>query len=83
MNYHHPNLSYTVLNPLYSDQNTEEKARDLFLEGVEHEQNGDLFEAIQKYRKAVNLVPDIENKVEEQRCRNDNSIRSKEKEVGK
>ena len=65
------------------NQNTEEKARDLFLEGVEHEQNGDLFEAIQKYRKAVNLVPDIENKVEEQRCRNDNSIRNKEKEVGK
>merc|ERR1711934_635263 len=63
------------------NQNTEEKARDLFLEGVEHEQNGDLFEAIQKYRKAVNLVPDIENKVEEQRCRNDNSIRNKEKEV--
>jgi len=66
-------------NKIY--QNTEEKARDLFLEGVEHEQNGDLFEAIQKYRKAVNLVPDIENKVEEQRCRNDNSIRNKEKEV--
>ena len=55
----------------------------MFLEGVEHEQNGDLFEAIQKYQKAVNLVPDIENKVEEQRCRNDNTIRSKEKEVGK
>jgi len=66
------------------NQNTEQKARDLFLEGVEHEQNGDLFEAIQKYRKAVNLVPDIENKVEEQRCRNDqndNTIKSKEKEV--
>ena len=30
--------------------NTEEKARILFLEGVEHEQNGELFEAIQKYR---------------------------------
>merc|ERR1712008_654889 len=54
------------------NQKTEEKARDLF------------FEAIQKYRKAVNLVPDIENKVEEQRCRNDqndNTIKSKEKEV--
>ena len=33
------------------------------MEGVEHEQNGELFEAIQKYRKAVNLVPDIEFKV--------------------
>jgi len=61
------------------NNNTEEKARDLFLEGVEHEQNGELFEAIQKYRKAVNLVPDIEFKVEEQRCRNDNT-RNKETE---
>merc|ERR1719219_3153279 len=42
---------------------TEERARSFFLEGVEHEQNGELFEAIQKYRKAVNLVPDIEFKV--------------------
>ena len=29
---------------------------------MEHEQNGELFEAIQKYRKAVALVPDIEFK---------------------
>ena len=48
---------------------TEEKARGFFLEGVEHEQNGELFEAIQKYRKAVNLVPDIEFKVEQERRR--------------
>jgi len=40
----------------------EEKARQYFLQGVEHEQNGELFEAIQKYRKAVALVPDIEFK---------------------
>jgi hypothetical protein len=32
------------------------------LAGVEHEQNGEMFEAIQKYRKAVSLVPDIEFK---------------------
>ena len=38
------------------------QARQYFLEGVEHEQNGELFEAIQKYRKAVALVPDIEFK---------------------
>ena len=30
--------------------NTEEKARIFFLEGVEHEQKGEFFEAIQKYR---------------------------------
>ena len=35
----------------------------MFLEGVEHEQNGMLYEAILKYKKAVHLVPDIEYKV--------------------
>jgi len=60
--------------------NTEEKARILFLEGVEHEQNGELFEAIQKYRKAVNLVPDIEFKVEAERRGNDNNLNKEKKE---
>jgi hypothetical protein len=32
----------------------------LFLKGVENEQNGKLYEAIQCYRRAVQLVPDIE-----------------------
>ena len=32
----------------------------LFLKGVENEQNGKLYEAIQFYRRAVQLVPDIE-----------------------
>jgi len=41
----------------------EDKATVFFMEGVEHEQNGELYEAIQKYRKAINLVPDIEFKV--------------------
>ena len=50
-------------NSLDSETNSiEEKARQFFLEGVEHEENGELFEAIQKYRKAVALVPDIEFK---------------------
>ena len=39
------------------------QARDLFLEGVEHEQNGKLYEAILQYKKALHLVPDIEFKV--------------------
>lgn len=47
----------------------EEKARNIFLEGVEHEENGELFEAIQKYRKAINMVPDIEYKVHEHNTR--------------
>nr|CAD7595546.1 unnamed protein product [Timema genevievae] len=36
------------------------KAKYLFLKGVENEQNGTLYEAIQFYRRAVQLVPDIE-----------------------
>jgi F-box protein 9 len=32
----------------------------LFLKGAENEQNGKLYEAIQFYRRAVQLVPDVE-----------------------
>ena len=63
--------------------NTEEKARSLFLEGVEHERNGEFFEAIQKYRKAVKFVPDIEFKVEAERRGNDNNRNREKKETGK
>lgn len=38
----------------------EEKAKCLFMSGVEHEQVGKMYEAIQFYRRAVQLVPDIE-----------------------
>ncbi|XP_043491109.1 F-box only protein 9 [Polistes fuscatus] len=41
-------------------QSVENKAKNLFLKGVEHEQNGKLYEAIQFYKRAVQLVPDIE-----------------------
>lgn len=36
------------------------QARKLFLKGVENEQLGKLYEAIQFYKRAVQLVPDIE-----------------------
>lgn len=36
------------------------KAKNLFLQGIEHEQSGKLYEAIQFYRRAVQLVPDVE-----------------------
>lgn len=55
----------------------EDEARKIFLEGVQHEENGELFEAIQKYRKAINLVPDIEFRAFEhtkRRSRNVNEI---------
>uniref|UniRef100_A0A1B6DUW8 F-box only protein 9 n=1 Tax=Clastoptera arizonana TaxID=38151 RepID=A0A1B6DUW8_9HEMI len=47
------------------DDTNENKAKDLFLKGVEHEQKGKLYEAIQFYRRAVQLVPDIEFKIYE------------------
>jgi F-box protein 9 len=36
------------------------QAKRLFLKGVENEQSGKLYEAIHFYRRAVQLVPDIE-----------------------
>lgn len=41
------------------------QARILFLKGVQHEQEGKLYEAIQYYRRAVQLVPDIEFRIYE------------------
>ncbi|XP_063772771.1 F-box only protein 9 [Pseudophryne corroboree] len=41
----------------------EEKARELFLQAAEQEQNGALYEAIKFYRRAMQLVPDIEFKI--------------------
>uniref|UniRef100_A0A8C5MK97 F-box only protein n=1 Tax=Leptobrachium leishanense TaxID=445787 RepID=A0A8C5MK97_9ANUR len=45
------------------DLPNEEKARDLFLKAAEEEQNGALYEAIKYYRQAMQLVPDIEFKI--------------------
>ncbi|XP_012260502.2 F-box only protein 9 isoform X2 [Athalia rosae] len=42
------------------ETSTENKAKMLFLKGIEHEQTGKLYEAIQFYKRAVQLVPDIE-----------------------
>ncbi|XP_018117161.1 F-box protein 9 L homeolog isoform X4 [Xenopus laevis] len=41
----------------------EEKAKELFLKAAEEEQNGALYEAIKFYRQAMQLVPDIEFKI--------------------
>ncbi|KDR08236.1 F-box only protein 9 [Zootermopsis nevadensis] len=43
-----------------SDLGIENEAKRLFVKGVENEQSGKLYEAIQFYRRAVQLVPDIE-----------------------
>ncbi|KAJ8976327.1 hypothetical protein NQ317_010094 [Molorchus minor] len=42
------------------DDDYENNARRLFLKGVEMEKTGKLYEAIQFYRRAVQIVPDIE-----------------------
>uniref|UniRef100_A0AAR2LI63 F-box only protein 9 n=1 Tax=Pygocentrus nattereri TaxID=42514 RepID=A0AAR2LI63_PYGNA len=39
------------------------KARELFLKAVEEEQNGAVYEAIKYYKSAMQLVPDIEFKI--------------------
>ncbi|XP_018605116.1 F-box only protein 9 isoform X3 [Scleropages formosus] len=41
----------------------EEQARELFLKAVEEERNGAVYEAIKYYRRAMQLVPDIEFKI--------------------
>lgn len=45
---------------ILAEEDIHTKARELFLEGVRQEENGKLYEAISFYKKAVNLVPDIE-----------------------
>lgn len=48
---------------ILAEDDIHKKARELFLEGVRQEENGKLYEAIRFYKKAVNLVPDIEQEV--------------------
>lgn len=43
----------------------DDKAQALFLKGVQHEQDGKLYEAVKFYRQAVQLVPDIETRLYE------------------
>lgn len=57
------NKVHKSLNSSVSEDETisiENKAKHLFLKGIEHEQTGKLYEAIQFYKRAVQLVPDIE-----------------------
>ena len=41
----------------------EEEAKSLFLMGVGLERQGDLYDAVRHYRRAMQLVPDIEYRV--------------------
>lgn len=51
------------------ENENEEKAKMLFLQGVSSEQNGMLYEAIEYYRRAMQIVPDIERKIDYQAVR--------------
>lgn len=44
----------------YYDDDLHSQARNYFLQGVKHEEDGKLYDAIKFYKKAVALVPDIE-----------------------
>lgn len=46
-----------------SEKSEEEQAKSLFLQGVELERKGKCFEAIKSYKRAIQLVPDIEFKI--------------------
>lgn len=52
----------TDIDPTGTDE--ESRARMLFYKGIEMEKSGKLYEAIQFYRKAVQIVPDIEFKLD-------------------
>ncbi|XP_039285494.1 F-box only protein 9 [Nilaparvata lugens] len=50
----------------FEDVTVEEKAKYLFVKGAEYEQAGKLYEAIHFYKKAVQMVPDIEFRLYEE-----------------
>ena len=52
------NSNFVIL----SEEEKEKKAKVLFSKGVELERSGKLYESIQQYKKAMQLVPDIEKK---------------------
>lgn len=49
----------------FHERTDEEKATSFFIQGTEMERKGRVFEAMSLYRKAINLVPDIEFKIYE------------------
>lgn len=46
------------------NEDNESKAKTFFIKGIEMEKAGKMYEAIQFYRRAVQIVPDIEFKVD-------------------
>ncbi|XP_063953061.1 F-box only protein 9-like isoform X2 [Lytechinus pictus] len=46
-------------------ESVEEKAKYLFKQGVKHERIGRMYEAVMFYKQAMQLVPDVESRVQE------------------
>ncbi|GIY87434.1 f-box only protein 9 [Caerostris darwini] len=62
---HKEKSSHKVLLNLNDEESVEEEAKTLFLRGVQAEKFGKLEAAISLYRRAIQLVPDIEFRVQE------------------
>lgn len=74
------NVQQALSNLSIELDSIEETAKKLFLQGVELEKKGKVFEAIRLYRRSIQLVPDIEIKIYEmtkQSNRQDEEKRSK------
>ncbi|XP_043285662.1 F-box only protein 9 [Venturia canescens] len=57
---HQSSMQENSLQDNGDNSSIENKAKNLFMKGIEHEQSGRLYEAIQFYKRAVQLIPDIE-----------------------
>ncbi|KAM3967053.1 F-box only protein 9 isoform 2-T2 [Aphomia sociella] len=65
-------------------QTEEEKAKQLFLRGVEMERGGKLYEAIQHYKRAMQILPDVETRLyESSELRGDTPEESETEEVSR
>lgn len=53
-------LKAAIIDVPNDEASIEARAKNLFLKGIEHEQGRKFYEAIQFYKRAIELVPDIE-----------------------
>ncbi|KAK2160210.1 hypothetical protein LSH36_138g09025 [Paralvinella palmiformis] len=85
-----PDASHVISNLEENDANdnqlveptVEEQARYLFIQGVNAEHGGRLYDAIKYYRRAVQLVPDIEFRIQDYRPRRRSETTDSESSLG-
>lgn len=58
------------------------QAKSLFLKGTEMERGGKLYEAIQYYRRAVQLVPDVEFRLDDSKLKQKEIVNSNDIDQG-